>query len=84
MDLERGNVIAGYAGLTEPSDFNKNILICVPKINDGLGTAWERIINDIIFIFGWTIKSMCLYEIIFLIFISAFKGLIHFRIKISW
>jgi len=36
MDLERGNVIAGYAGLTEPSDFNKNILICVPKINEGL------------------------------------------------
>jgi len=26
MDLERGNVIAGYAGLTEPSDFNKKYL----------------------------------------------------------
>ncbi|XP_051757460.1 claudin-15a isoform X2 [Ctenopharyngodon idella] len=36
MDLERGNVIVGYAGLTEPSDFNKNILICVPKMNEGL------------------------------------------------
>jgi len=34
MDLERGNVIAGYAGLNEPLDFNKNILICVPKINE--------------------------------------------------
>jgi len=41
MDLERGNVIAGYAGLTEPSDFNKNILICVPKINEDL-TGVER------------------------------------------
>ncbi|XP_051765725.1 uncharacterized protein LOC127520980 isoform X2 [Ctenopharyngodon idella] len=36
MDLERGNVIAPYVGLTEPSDLNKNILICVPKINEGL------------------------------------------------
>ena len=36
MDLERGNVIAGNGGLTEPSDFIKNILICVPKMNEGL------------------------------------------------
>jgi len=44
MDLERGNVIAGYAGLTEPSDFNKNILICIPKINEGLtGVQWFNI-----------------------------------------
>ena len=43
MDLERGNVIAGYGGLTEPSDFNKNILICVPKINEGLtGVEWHE------------------------------------------
>ena len=41
MDLERGNVIAGYGGLTESSDFNKNILICVPKINERL-TGVER------------------------------------------
>jgi len=41
MDLERGNVIAGYAGLTEPSDFIKNILICVPKMNEDL-TGVER------------------------------------------
>jgi len=41
MDLERGNVIADYGGLTEPSDFNKNILICVLKINEGL-TGVER------------------------------------------
>jgi len=41
MDLERGNVIAPYVGLTEPSDFNKNISICVPKINEGL-TGVER------------------------------------------
>jgi len=43
MDLERGNDIAGYAGLTEPSDFIKNILICVPKINEGLrGVEWHE------------------------------------------
>jgi len=41
MDLERGNVIALNAGLTEPSDFNKNILICVSKMNEGL-TGMER------------------------------------------
>jgi len=41
MDLERGNVIAPYIGLTEPSDFNKNISICVPKMNEGL-TGVER------------------------------------------
>jgi len=43
MDLERGNVIAPYVGLTEPSDFNKNILICVLKINAGLtGVEWHE------------------------------------------
>ncbi|XP_067217453.1 beta-2-microglobulin-like [Chanodichthys erythropterus] len=41
MDLERGNVIAGYGGFIEPSDFIKNILICVLKINEGL-TGVER------------------------------------------
>jgi len=45
MDLERGNVIAPYVGLTETSDFNKNISICV--------------INDRIFIFGWTNPLSC-------------------------
>jgi len=34
--IEKGSVIAGDAGLTEPSDFMKNILICVPKMNKGL------------------------------------------------
>jgi len=36
MDLERGSTIAVYAGLAEPSDLIKNILICVPKMNKGL------------------------------------------------
>jgi len=36
MDLERGNVIAPYVGLTEPSDLIKNISISVPKMNEGL------------------------------------------------
>jgi len=39
--LLQGSVIAVNAGLTEPSDFIKNILICVPKINEGL-TGVER------------------------------------------
>jgi len=38
MDLERGNVIALNA---EPLDLIKNILICVPKMNEGL-TGVER------------------------------------------
>ncbi len=41
LGFEKGGVIAGDAGLTEPSDFFKNILICVPKVNAGL-TGVER------------------------------------------
>ena len=41
LDLERFSDIAVNAGLTEPSDFIKNILICVPKMNKGL-TGVER------------------------------------------
>jgi len=33
---ENVNYIAGNGGLTEPSDFIKNILICVLKMNKGL------------------------------------------------
>jgi len=29
LGIEKGSVLAGDAGLTEPSDFIKNILICV-------------------------------------------------------
>jgi len=36
LDLERFSDIAGNRGLTEPSDFIKNILFCVPKMNKGL------------------------------------------------
>ncbi len=42
---------------SELSDFIKNIFICVPKLNKGL-TGLKRhgwVINDRIFIFGWTI-----------------------------
>jgi len=41
MGIEKGKVIAGNGGLTEPSDLIKNILICVPKMNEGL-TGVER------------------------------------------
>jgi len=36
LDLERCSNIAGNGGLAEPSDFIKNILICVLKMNEGL------------------------------------------------
>jgi len=36
MDLESFSGFAFNAGLVEPSDLIKNILICVPKMNEGL------------------------------------------------
>ncbi len=53
------------------SDFIKNILIYVPKMNEGL-MGWNnmrRVINDRIFIFGWTNplkKFACSGDIIFM------------------
>ena len=41
LGIESVNYLAGNAGLTEPSDFIKNILICVLKMNEGL-TGVER------------------------------------------
>ncbi len=46
------------SGVRELSEFIKNILTCVPKMHVGLtgfGTTWGWVINDRIFIFGWTI-----------------------------
>ncbi len=43
----------------EFSDFIRNILMCFPKMNEGLygfgTTAWGQVFNDRIFILGWTI-----------------------------
>jgi len=36
LGIESVNCFAGNADLTEPSDFMKNILICVLKMNEGL------------------------------------------------
>jgi len=36
LGIESVNYLAVNAGLTEPSDLIKNILICVPKMNEGL------------------------------------------------
>uniref|UniRef100_A0A672QQT5 Tetratricopeptide repeat protein 29 n=1 Tax=Sinocyclocheilus grahami TaxID=75366 RepID=A0A672QQT5_SINGR len=36
LDLERGSYLAVYGRVREPSDFIKNILNCVPKMNEGL------------------------------------------------
>jgi len=41
LGIESINCLDGNAGLTEPSDFIKNILICVLKMNEGL-TGVER------------------------------------------
>ncbi len=36
LDLDCGNYIAVYGRVRELSEFIKNILICVPKINRGI------------------------------------------------
>ncbi len=41
LDLDRGSILAVYGWVRELSEFIKNILICVPKINKGL-TGLER------------------------------------------
>ncbi len=41
LDLDRGNSIAVYGRVRELSEFIKNILICVLKMNEGL-TGLER------------------------------------------
>ncbi len=49
----------------ELSDFIKNALICVPKMNKGL-TGLEQhewVVNYIVFIFGWTIPLRFLLDI---------------------
>ncbi len=43
------------------SYFIKNILICVPKMN-GFRTTWGWVINDRIFIFGWTIPLTIFHD----------------------
>ncbi len=39
--VKRGNILAVYGRVRELSDSIKNILICVPKMNEGL-TGLER------------------------------------------
>ncbi len=34
--IDRGNILAVYGRVRKLSDFIKNILICVPKMNEGL------------------------------------------------
>ncbi len=41
LDLDCGNYVAVYGRVRESSEFIKNILICVPKMNGGL-TGSER------------------------------------------
>ncbi len=41
LDLDRGSMLAVYGRVRELSEFIKNILICVLKMNEGL-TGLER------------------------------------------
>ncbi len=41
LDLDYGSTLAVYWRVRELSEFIKNILICVPKMNEGL-TGLER------------------------------------------
>ncbi len=36
LSLDRGSILAVYGRVRELSEFIKNILICVPKMNEGL------------------------------------------------
>ncbi len=36
LDLDRGSMLAVYSRIRELSEFIKNILICVPKMNKAL------------------------------------------------
>ncbi len=53
LSLDRVRILAVYGRVRELSESIKNILICVPKMNEditGLEQGW--VINDRIFIFG--------------------------------
>ncbi len=41
LDLDHARILAVYGRVWELSEFIKNILICVPKMNEGL-TGLER------------------------------------------
>ncbi len=43
--VDRGNILAVYGRVRELSDFIKNILICVLKMNEGL-TGLERHVGN--------------------------------------
>ncbi len=52
LGLERVSCTAVYERVRELSDFIKNILVCVLKMNEGLMALDDmRVINDRIFIF---------------------------------
>ncbi len=60
LDLDSVRILAVYGRVRELTRRIKNILICFPKINGGLNDLeWHEddinVINDIIFIFVWTI-----------------------------
>ncbi len=42
LDLDRVRILAVYGRVRELSELIKNILICVPKMNEGL-TSLERL-----------------------------------------
>jgi len=46
------NYLAAYEGMRHLSDLIKNILICVPKMNESLKRLEQHVITDRIKIFG--------------------------------
>ncbi len=59
--LDRGSCIAVYGG-SESSRISPNYLNLCSKVQQrsyGFGITWESVINDRIFLFGWTIPLRC-------------------------
>ncbi len=78
MGLESVSSLAVYGRVRELLDFIKNILICVSKMNE-----WGRVINDRIFIFGWTILlSLRKCWLKFFFFYKFFKAIFPSKTKI--
>ncbi len=52
LSLDRVRILAVYGRVRKLSEFIKNIIICVTKMNKGLTGLERQVIIDGIFIFG--------------------------------
>ncbi len=67
LALENVSCVAVYAGSESSRIFIKNILILSSedeRRSYGFGTTWRWVINDRMFIFGWTIPLIQGYQLI--------------------